>query len=451
MDLVARRRDGSEFPAEISLSSIDTPDGVLVAAAVRDVTERIEARAERERLLAVAERERVEAQLHRAQRLESLGQLAGGVAHDFNNLLAVIINYAEFISAEVRVAVESDPHRWGTVVNDVDQIRRAAERAADLTRQLLAFGGREVVHPQPLDLNTVLAELEPLLVRTLGTHIDLRIEPATGLWRVMADAGQIEQVLVNLAINARDAMPGGGTLSIDTANIVADAEYVAARPPLAPGAYVRLRVSDSGTGMPLDVVQQAFEPFFTTKPKGEGTGLGLATVYGIISQTGGDCRIYSEPALGTTITALLPATEQQAQNSEPRAPVPASAATAGQTILVVEDEDAMREVTERILTRNGHAVLSAANGPAAISLARRHHGPIDLLLTDVVMPKMLGREVAERIRDLRPGIQVVFMSGYAHPVLTSQGTLAPGVVLIEKPFTESTLMARLREVLDSDE
>ena len=448
MQLAGRRKDGSEFPAEISLSSIHTDEGVLVSAAVRDVTERLEAQAEGERLRAHAERKRVEAQMQQSQRLESLGQLAGGVAHDFNNLLAVILNYNMFIIEEIDKLAAEDPARWGPVRRDLDQVRRSGERATELTHQLLAFGRRELVRPQALDLNQVLEGVEPLLRRTLGGHIELHIDAAAELWSVLADPGQLEQVLVNLAINARDAMPTGGTLLIDTSNLEVDEAYAQARPGISPGPYVRLRVSDSGAGMPPEVAQRAFEPFFTTKPKGEGSGLGLATVYGIVSQAGGYAQIYSTPGHGTTFTAVLPATELSPAAFVRSHEQPHSVADGQETILLVEDEDAMREVTRRILTRHGHTVLVAAEGAEALKLAKRHPDRIDLVLTDVIMPSMLGKEVAERIQQLHPEAGALYMSGYAQPVLASQGTLEEGVALVEKPFSEATLLARVRQVLD---
>ncbi|HTW07150.1 MAG TPA: PAS domain S-box protein [Acidimicrobiales bacterium] len=446
MQLAGRRKDGSEFPAEISLSALGTEEGLLVSAAVRDVTERIEAQAERERLRAQAEREHLEAQLHQSQRLESLGQLAGGVAHDFNNLLGAIMNYASFVGEEVAAVASREPsHDWASVERDVNQIKRAGERAAQLTHQLLAFARREVVRPQLLSVNDVVAEVEQLLRRTIGEHVELGISLAEDLWPVLADKGQLEQVLVNLAVNARDAMPGGGTLTIETQNVTVDEVYAAGNPGASPGRHVQLRVSDTGVGMDRDVVQRAFEPFFTTKPKGEGSGLGLATVYGIITQSGGAAHIYSELGMGTTIRALLPATEEVTrladQTVERRPP------GGGETILVVEDEEGMRDVTVRILTRNGYRVLTAANGPTALELAARHDGHIDLLVTDVVMPQMLGKEVADRMGELRPGTRVLYMSGYAQPVLGSQRTLEEGVTLIEKPFSEATLLDKVREVL----
>jgi PAS domain S-box-containing protein len=447
MQLAARRKDGTTFPAEISLSAIETEEGLLVSAAIRDVTERIEEQAERERLRAQAERERLERQLHQSQRLESLGQLAGGVAHDFNNLLGVILNYASFVAQEIDNRANVRDVDWRAVSSDVAEIQRAAERATRLTHQLLAFGRREVVQPVTLTVNDVIRDMERLLTRTLGEHVELVTSLASDPWLVMADPGQLEQVLVNLAVNARDAMPGGGRLVLESQNITVDDDYVARRPELAPGRHVRLRVSDTGAGMGKDVIDRAFEPFFTTKPKGEGTGLGLATVYGIVKQAGGDVEIYSEPGFGTTISVILPATG----SASPLRPEPKSSRHqgGGETVLVVEDETAMRELTRRILAKSGYHVLLAACGSDALREAQQHDGPIDLLLTDVVMPQMLGREVAERMAALRPGIRILYVSGYAQPILGSTGTLEQGVTLLEKPFTEPLLLAKVREVLDA--
>jgi len=446
MALAARRRDGTEFPAEISLSALDTEDGLLVSAAVRDVTDRVEAQAERERVKGRDERERLEAQLHQSQRLESLGQLAGGVAHDFNNLLGAILNYASFVEEELTAAAaQPGGAAWIAVGRDVEQIRRAAERAANLTHQLLAFGRREIVQPQVLTLNGIVADLEQLLRRTLGEHIELTTTLAGDLWPVLADPGQIDQVLVNLAINARDAMPGGGRLIIETANLLVDDDYATGYHDVKPGRHVRLRVSDTGAGMPKDVLDRIFEPFFTTKPKGEGTGLGLATVYGIITQAAGHAHVYSEPGRGTTFTALLPVTDHVPTKTE--APALTHHKRGGETVLVVEDEDAMREVTRRILARNGYNVITAAGGAEAIDLAAHQGQEIHLLITDVITPQMLGKEVADRIRTTRPAIRTLFMSGYAHPVLASQGTLEAGLTLIEKPFTETGILSKINEVL----
>jgi signal transduction histidine kinase len=392
-----------------------------------------------------AQRARLEAQLQQSQRLESLGQLAGGVAHDFNNLLGVISSYAAFAGEEL--AKDPGLVDWPELRDDIEQIERAVARAAGLTRQLLAFGRREVAQPRVLDVNEVVAGVTELLIRTLGEHIELVTDLAGDLGPVLADPGQLEQVLVNLAVNARDAMPGGGTLSIDTASADVTAADTVPRPGLQPGRHVSLKVSDTGTGIPAEIADRVFEPFFTTKPRGEGTGLGLATVYGIISQAGGTVRIYSEPGRGTTMTILLPVTGRSGSKPAPRPAEPGSGD--GKVVLLVEDEEALREVTRRMLDRHGYQVLTAASGPDAVSIAAAGQ-PIDLLVTDVVMPHMLGREVADRVCDLQPGIRVLFMSGYTHGLLSAQGVLEPGINLIEKPFTQSSLLAKLAEVTAPD-
>jgi signal transduction histidine kinase/CheY-like chemotaxis protein len=389
-------------------------------------------------------KERLQAQ---AQRLESLGQLAGGVAHDFNNLLAVILNYVSFVSEDVTAAAGPDPAlHLESASADLGQIKKAAERAAGLTHQLLVFARRDVIRPQVLDLDIIIAAVEELLRRTLGEHVELVTSLAGDLWPVLADPGQLEQVLVNLAVNARDAMPAGGTLTIDTGNITVDADTIAGGSRARKGRNVRLRVSDTGAGMLADVAQHVFEPFFTTKPDGGGTGLGLATVYGILTQADGDIRIYSEPGHGTTFIITLPAT---AEAAAPIAePMPYQRTPKGETVLVVEDEEALREVTRRIFSRNGYHVITAANGPEALGIATDHQGEIHLLVTDVVMPHMLGKEVAEKMRLIKPEIEVIFMSGYARPVLASQGRLDPGVALVEKPFSEADLLAMAGQVLN---
>jgi CheY-like chemotaxis protein len=285
------------------------------------------------------------------------------------------------------------------------------------------------------------------LHRTIGEHVELVTALDPELAPIKADPGQIEQVLVNLAVNARDAMLDGGTLTIDTKNLVVDIAYSFTHPQVAPGDYVRLRISDTGSGMTPETIERAFEPFFTTKPKGEGSGLGLATVYGIVTQAGGSGFIYSEPGVGTTFTALFPHTSEQPESRERLQPT--QDVTGGETVLVVEDEEFMREVTTRILIRNGYQVLSAANGHDALGLAQERAGPIHLLLTDVVMPKMLGKEVAERFAQQRPDTRVLFMSGYAQPVLGAKGNLEPGFSLVEKPFSEATLLSKVRDVLDA--
>ena len=393
---------------------------------------------------ALERKERLQAQ---AQRLESLGQLAGGIAHDFNNLLAVILNYVSFVSEDIAAAAGPDPAgHLESASADLGQIKKAAERAAGLTHQLLVFARRDVIRPQVLDLDTVVTQVEELLRRTIGEHVELVTSLAGDLWPVLADPGQLEQVLVNLAVNARDAMPDGGTLTIDTGNITVDADTIAGGSRARTGRNVRLRVSDTGTGMAADVAQHVFEPFFTTKPDGGGTGLGLATVYGILAQADGNIRIYSEPGTGTTFIITLPVTAEAAiPVAEPR---PYQRAPKGETVLLVEDEEALREVTRRIFARNGYQVITAANGPEALGIATSHPDEIHLLVTDVVMPHMLGKEVAEKMRLIKPEIEVVFMSGYARPVLASQGRLDPGVALVAKPFSEADLLATAGQVLN---
>jgi two-component system cell cycle sensor histidine kinase/response regulator CckA len=444
MQLAGRRRDGSTFPAEVSLAAMGTEEGLLVTAVVRDVTERLELAAERERLRTQAERDKVERQLHQSQRLESLGQLAGGVAHDFNNLLGVISNYTVFVDEEV--ASQLPGERGEAVRADIRQILQAAERAAGLTHQLLAFARQEVIKPRVLNINAVVEGVEQLLIRTLGEHIELTTDLASDLRPVLADPGQIEQVLVNLAVNARDAMPGGGKLTIQTANTDID-ETMADLSELPPGQYAAVKVSDTGTGIPKDVLARVFEPFFTTKAKGHGTGLGLATVYGIINQAGGCLRIYSEPGMGTLLTALLPATGQDLAIAP--APLAHPPHGDGEMVLVVEDEPAMREVSRRILARNGYRVVAAASGPDALRILACELEHIDVLLTDVIMPQMQGRELADKIRILQPAALVVFMSGYTQGLLSQQGVLEPGVHLVEKPFSEDTLLNKLHEVLSA--
>jgi two-component system cell cycle sensor histidine kinase/response regulator CckA len=412
-----------------------------------ETQDRFDVRRDGERKEALERNELLQQQLQQAQRLENLGQLAGGIAHDFNNLLAVILNYVTFVAEEMDAATESDwLGRWESASGDVAQIKRAAERAARLTHQLLVFARREVVRPQVIDLDQVIAGITEMLRRTLGEHIDISTSFAGGLWPVLADPGQLEQVLVNLAVNARDAMPGGGTLTIETGNVTVDADFIAGGSKAQLGRHVRLRVSDSGCGMPADVVEHAFEPFFTTKPEGAGTGLGLATVYGIIAQAEGHIKIYSEPGAGTTFSIMLPVTAEAAIAVPEQARYQRS--PKGETILVVEDEEALRDVARRIFARNGYHVITAASGPEAIEIVRTYQGDIHLLVTDVVMPHMLGKEVSERIRTIKPDIAVLFMSGYARRVLTSQGMLEPNVALVEKPFTEGELIGVAAQVLN---
>ncbi len=410
-------------------------------------TEDASRREGREGREALERKERLQAQ---SQRLESLGQLAGGVAHDFNNLLSVMLNYVSFVSDDVAAAAAVAGPDLASHLEaasaDLAEVKKAGERAAGLTHQLLVFARRDVIRPQVLDVNTVITAVEEMLRRTLGEHVELVTSLAGDLWPVLADPGQLEQVLVNLAVNARDAMPAGGTLTIDTSNITVDADTIAGGSGARKGRNVRLRVGDTGTGIPADVAQHVFEPFFTTKRDHGGTGLGLATVYGILAQADGDIRIYSEPGAGTTFTITLPVTAEAAVLIAE--PVPYQRTPKGETVLIVEDEDALREVTRRIFTRNGYQVITAADGREALRVAADHLGEIHLLVTDVVMPQMLGKEVAEKMRLIKPEIEVVFMSGYARGVLTSEGRLDPGFALVEKPFSEADLLAVAGQALN---
>jgi PAS domain S-box-containing protein len=432
VELFAVRKDGTEFPAEISLSSIETEAGAIATVAVRDISERAES--ERERAL--------HEQLAQARRMESVGQLAGGIAHDFNNILGVILNYAEFVGDEL------DPDSQAR--KDVGEIRRAAERAAALTRQLLIFSRREVVKPELLYLRDVISELENLLRRALGERVELETHFGEDRCAVEADPGQIEQVLVNLAVNARDAMPDGGRLLIEVDKVELDEEYAYMHPDAKPGSYVRLKVSDTGVGMDAATRERAFEPFFTTKGKAEGTGLGLATVYGIVTGAGGRIDIYSEPEIGTTVKIHLPTSTEAVSQSQPR--LEERPAGRGEVILVVEDEPDVRRMAERILAKAGYAVLSTAGGEEALDVCREGAQRIDLLLSDVIMPGMLGTELVGLVKELRPEVVVVFMSGYSHEVL-APGALADqdGAAFIEKPFNAGELLRTVRGILDAPE
>jgi len=430
VELYGVRKDGTEFSAEISLSSIDTEDGIMATASVRDVTDRAES--ERERALLE--------QLNQARRLESVGQLAGGIAHDFNNILGVIINYAEVVADELE---PDSPAR-----DDVEEIRRAAERAAALTRQLLIFSRREVVKPELLYLRDVVSELENLLRKALGERIELVTRFGADRCAFEADPGQIEQVLVNLAVNARDAMPEGGRLMIEVDRAELDEEYTSMLSDIEPGTYVRLKVSDTGTGMDEETIDRAFEPFFTTKGKAEGTGLGLATVYGIVIGAGGRIDIYSELGMGTTIKIHLPASSDvPGEGAEQREERPVGR---GEAILVVEDEPEVRRMAERILSKGGYSVRGVGSGEEALAVCQQQDQQIDLLLTDVIMPGMLGPELVEQVQAIRPQLGVIFMSGYSHQVLAPGALAGQGKsAFIEKPFGAAELLQAVRALLDS--
>jgi PAS domain S-box-containing protein len=436
------RKDGKIVTVLLSMSPIVDAAGAIVGVASTSRLLPTSGSPAGDTHVPQEDRERLRTQLEQAQRLEGLGQLAGGVAHDFNNLLGVILNYAAFVSEEIDTATADDASpQWKAVAEDVGQIRRAAERAAGLTRQLLSFARREVIQPQVVDLNHLLNDMIAILRRTLGADLNLITNLAEDLPPVLVDPGQIDQTILNLAVNARDAMPDGGSLTITTDKLRVDRAYAAEWSSVLPGDYVRVTVADTGKGMPPDVIKHAFEPFYTTKNKGEGSGLGLATVYGAVTQAEGHVRIQSAPDEGTTFTILLPVTTQSATEA---AQAPPSDHTAyGLTALIVEDEDALREVTRRLLTRQGYTVITAANGAEAITAANSYQGTIHLLLTDVIMPQMLGRQAAEQIQRTRPDIRVLYMSGYAQPVLASEGRLDPDVTLLDKPFTERELLDKV--------
>ena len=378
-------------------------------------------------------------QLRQSQKIEAIGQLAGGVAHDFSNLLGVILGYGEMAQRELGA---EHPARAR-----VNQMVKAAQRAADLTRQLLAFSRKQVMHPKLLDLNTVVANVEGMLDRLIGENINVVVQPALRLGTVKADPGQIEQVILNLAVNARDAMPKGGSLTLETANVDVDEDYAAAHPPLQPGRYVMLAVSDTGIGMDEATQQRIFEPFFTTKPEGQGTGLGLSTVHGIVKQSGGHLWVYSEPGRGTTFKVYLPWVDELPEVARPAGPS-TEAPRGHETILLVEDTEALKDVIRETLEERGYAVLLASNGEEALALGRERKGPIDLLLTDVVMPKLGGGDLARLFLALRPGTRVLYMSGYTDGAISQHGILGEGLMLLEKPFSGDKLARAVREALD---
>jgi signal transduction histidine kinase len=378
-------------------------------------------------------------QLEQVQKMEAIGRLAGGVAHDFNNLLTVILGRAEILLRQVKP--EDSMHRG------IELIQRTAGRAADLTRQLLAFGRKQMLEPVVLDLSAVTMDMKDMLGRLIGEDIALLTTPTHGLGRVKADRGQIEQVIMNLAVNARDAMPQGGHLILETANVDLDEEFVRRNVGARTGPHVMLAVSDNGTGIPREIQAHIFEPFFTTKEQGKGTGLGLATVYGIVKQSGGYVQVNSEPNQGTTFRIYLPRLTDMAISVD-RSARPVMTAAGRETILLVEDEEGVRELARDILRANGYTVLEARNGNEALLISERHQGPLDLLLTDVVMPRMSGCELAERLGPLRSDLSVLYMSGYTDDAVIRHGAFGSGTAFLQKPFTPAALAQRVRETLD---
>jgi two-component system cell cycle sensor histidine kinase/response regulator CckA len=424
-EAVNYRKNGEKFDLEWQIGPIRQADGTIThfVAVQHDITER----------------KQMEARLFQAQKMETVGKLAGGVAHEFNSILTAIIGQSELLLSELPAN--------GVLGNSAREIRLAADRAATLTRQLLAYGRKQILQPEILDLNRVLVDRIATLQHLMGREVNVRFVPTSGLHRVRIDPGQMDQVIVSLAMNASDAMPNGGKFTLETANVVLDENYVRAFPGLKPGAYVMLAVSDTGVGMNAEVKARAFEPFFSTKGVGQGTGLGLATCYGIIKQSDGHISLYSEEARGSTFRIYLPELEPlSASHPLPKSP---EMPHGTETILLAEDDPSLLEMAANLLRRLGYTVLTATNGIEALNLKQqRDIGHIDLLLTDVVMPHMSGKELSDRIRAIYPHTKILFTSAYTENAIVNQGVLNEGVILLQKPFTPSALASKVREVLD---
>jgi PAS domain S-box-containing protein len=435
--------DATGQPQRLLGVSVDITEQKLYAdALIEDVrSHRSEIEAQRgERLRAEEQLKSAEEQLRQSQKMEAIGRLAGGVSHDFNNLLSVIMSYT---SLGIEKLSEDDPLR-----SELGEVMEASKRASDLTRQLLAFSRQQVLEPKIVDLNRVVGELERMLARLIGEHIEFRAVPGARHAKVRVDPTQIEQVIMNLVVNARDAMPDGGKLTIETANVELDESYAAEHAGVTPGPHVMLAVSDNGHGMDRQTQARAFEPFFTTKEVGRGTGMGLSTVFGIVRQSGGHVWVYSEPGRGATFKVYLPSVSGQEDAASVRA---ISRGHRGhETVLLVEDEDQVRRVLVAVLTRNGYDVLPAASGREAVRIAENDPRPIHLLLTDVVMPEMSGPDVVNRVRAFRPGLRAVCMSGYTDETVLRHGILESGMAFLQKPITPTMLLGKVREVLDSD-
>ncbi len=427
-ELSQRHKDGSSVLTEGRWTLLRDDDGVprSILAVNTDLTER-------------KKLERTEDQLRQAQKMEAVGSLAGGVAHDFNNLLTVILSYTELIIDELS---PSDP-----MIAELTEIKQAGLRASGLTRQLLAFSRKQILEPVVLDLNQVVDGVAKMLGRLLGEDIELSISTAADASRVFADAGQLEQVLLNLVVNARDAMPRGGHLAIETATVELDASYVADHVGVEPGPYVMLAVSDDGDGMDRATQSRIFEPFFTTKDKSKGTGLGLSTVYGIVQQSGGNIWVYSEPGVGTTFKIYLPRSDRDVAAAAATGRGPASSLRGAETVLLVEDEEQVRAIIRTILRRQGYHVLEAQNGGEAFLVCEQFSAKIHLMITDVVMPRMSGRQLAERLAPLRPDMKILYISGYTENTIVHHGVLDAGIEFLAKPIMPDALLRKVRAVL----
>ncbi|MFH1742854.1 MAG: response regulator [bacterium] len=410
----------------VTVSPLHDPGGRLIGSVhiARDITEQ----------------KKLEQQLIQAQKMEAVGRLAGGIAHDFNNVLMVVTGYSEFVLRKLR---EDDPMR-----EDVEEIKKAGERAATLTRQLLAFSRRQVLQPETLNLNTLIADMDKMLRHLIGEDIEVLTTLCPDLGQVKVDPGQIEQVIMNLAINARDAMPQGGKIIMETANVDLDEDYTRGHAGASPGPHVMLALSDTGCGMDAETRERVFEPFFTTKEKGKGTGLGLSTVYGIVKQSGGCIYLYSEPGKGATFKIYLPRVEEATESAKPKRTSTGSY-RGTETILLVEDEEVVRNLVSRMLKEHGYTVLEASSGSEALQMCARREGPIHLLVTDVVMPGMSGRDLSERLSSERPEIKVLYMSGYTDNAIVQHGVLEEGVHFLQKPIMPEALARKVREVLDA--